>query len=203
MKRTFFAGLVLVFSFALSACGAGQKEVRWIKGPMPPEGNFDGVYQSDFGRLELTASGNRVTGLYESDQFWGRLEGMIDKNLLVFNWHQFNEEMQGKIRETHGKGVFQYIVEEMPMGAQTKKYHRLEGWWSYKEDDLINRWNAAKLSERSKKKLVPHDEAAEPGAEGNPARFESGGQAQEPSEPQGNPENSEEPKSESGDSNIF
>lgn len=158
MERTSLAAILVVCACVMSACAGRQDVVRWVKGPMPAEGNFDGVYQSDFGRMELTVSGNRVTGLYESDQFWGRINGEVEKNLLRFNWHQFNEEMRGKIRETDGEGIFQYIVEDVPMGAKTKKYHRLEGWWGYQGSDLVNRWNAAKLSSRAKKKLQPHGE---------------------------------------------
>ena len=31
----------------------------------------------------------------------------------------------------------------------------MAGWWGYGNDKMRNRWNAVKLSERSKKKLTP------------------------------------------------
>ena len=120
---------------------------------MPSGGNFDGVYQSDFGRLELTVQQDgRVTGLYEDENHSGRLEGTVEDNLLSFEWRQWNYEMRGKIRETRGKGIFQYILETHE-SAKTKDYTRLAGWWGYTGGQLNNRWNAVKLSARAQKRL--------------------------------------------------
>jgi len=124
---------------------------------MPPNGNFDGVYQSDFGRLELTVQGNKAVGLYEADIFSGRIEGEIEDNLLYFKWVQWNQEMRGKVRETRGEGVFQYIVDQIPTGKTTKDYHRLEGWWGYSDSDFGNRWNGDKFSDKAKKTLKPFE----------------------------------------------
>ncbi|MCP4676617.1 MAG: hypothetical protein GY854_14110 [Deltaproteobacteria bacterium] len=166
MKRISLLAISLFLVWCLAGCGGSQtQEVRWIKGSMPASGNFDGVYQSDFGRLELTANGATVVGLYESDQHYGRVEGKIEGNLLLFNWTQWNEEMRGKVRKTSGEGVFQYVIEEVPIGNKTKEYHRLEGWWGYDDGDLTNRWNGPKLSSRAKKRLKPHEESASSGGD--------------------------------------
>jgi hypothetical protein len=157
MKSVTFAAVIMILVGVVSGCGAQKKEIRWVKGPMPASGNFDGVYQSDFGRLELTAQGNKVVGLYESDVYSCRIEGELDDNLLFFKWTQWNSEVRGKVRETRGEGVFQYIVEEVPMANKTKEYHRLEGWWGYSDGDLVNRWNANKYSGRSQKRLKPFE----------------------------------------------
>jgi hypothetical protein len=93
-----------------------------------------------------------VTGLYEGDEHSGRLEGTVKDNLLSFEWRQWNYEMRGKVRETRGKGVFQYIVETHE-STKTKEYTRLAGWWGYARNKMDNRWNAVKLSKRSQKKL--------------------------------------------------
>jgi hypothetical protein len=93
-----------------------------------------------------------VTGLYEDEKRSGRLEGKVDGNLLSFEWRQWNYEMQGKIRETRGKGIFQYIIEKHE-SSKTKDYTRIAGWWGYSGGKLNNRWNAVKLSQRSKKRL--------------------------------------------------
>ena len=157
MKENRFTAL-LVLGFILLGCGANKQELKYTKGPMPADGNFDGVYQSDFGRMELTADGSgRVVGLYEKNDVYGRLEGEVEGNLLFFKWTQWNEEMRGKTRETTGDGVFQYIIEEVPTTSSTKKYHKLAGWWNYGEGELTNPWNAAKLSERAKKRLKPYE----------------------------------------------
>jgi hypothetical protein len=189
MKRIFLAmTLIGAFIFA-SGCGGAQQQAPWVKGPMPADGNFDGVYQSDFGRLELTVSGESVTGLYEADQHFGRVEGAIEDNLLRFTWTQWNEDMQGKLRKTQGDGVFQYTIEEVQTATKVKYYHHLEGWWGYGKDQMSNRWNASKLT-RGKKRLKPREEAGgeEGGEEGyGSVGFESGdeesaGGAAEPEE---------------------
>ncbi len=163
MKRASFTAILLTWVWVVAGCAGAQKEeIKWVKGPMPQDGNFDGVYQSDFGRLELTASGNDISGLYESDNYYGRIEGQIKENLLFFNWTQWNQEMRGKTRKTQGEGVFQYVIEEVPIGTsgKTKLYHKLEGWWGYDDAKISNRWNAAKLSNRAKKRLKPQDAEA-------------------------------------------
>ncbi len=154
MKKTNFAVILFVLSGIVLGCGGARgKNDTWHKGPMPTGGNFDGVYQSDFGRLELTVQyDGRVTGLYEDDEHSGRLEGTVDDNLLSFEWRQWNYEMRGKIRETRGKGVFQYIVENHE-STKTKEYTRLAGWWGYSGGKMNNRWNSVKLSKRSQKRL--------------------------------------------------
>ncbi|MDJ0762293.1 MAG: hypothetical protein QNJ97_04835 [Myxococcota bacterium] len=158
MKRILRLIVLTAMIGAVTGCGASQSQQggkKWTEGPMPAGGNFDGVYQSDFGRLELNVTGDRVVGLYENDMYNGRIEGEIDDNILEFNWTQWNQEMRGKVRETKGEGVFQYVVESVGVGASTSEYHRLEGWWGYTGKPLSNRWNAAKLSHRAKKKLKP------------------------------------------------
>lgn len=159
MKTVGFA-VVLVVLLAVSAgCGGSRGEVKWARGPMPEGGEFDGVYQSDFGRLEITVEGgSSAVGLYESDQYAGRLQGVVKGNLLEFSWTQWNQEMRGKIRETSGKGIFQYVIDKT--GGGSKDYVHLDGWWGYGDGKMNNRWNAVKLSDRSKKKLTPHNPSA-------------------------------------------
>ncbi len=199
MKRISLT-ISLFFVWCLAGCGGGQsQEVRWIKGSMPESGNFDGVYQSDFGRLELTANGGTAVGLYESDQHHGRIEGKIEGNLLFFNWTQWNEEMRGKVRKTSGEGVFQYVIEEVPMGNKTKEYHRLEGWWGYDKGEFTNRWNGPKLSSRAKKRLKPREKSASDG--GDPEYNTSvgfGDSQQEESSSGGSYEEEEEEEDEGG-----
>jgi hypothetical protein len=156
--------LSLLISIIVVGCGS-TKEKLYTKGPMHPEGNWDGVYQSDFGRLELTVSGNNVVGLYEKNEEYGRLEGEISGNLLFFNWTQWNVEMRGKVRETHGRGVFQYIVEDNEASGQTKSRHWLKGFWNYGNESPTNPWNAYKYGSRAKKKLKPFDPSTYTGNE--------------------------------------
>ncbi len=161
MKKIFSTVVLVILVGIVTACGGAQdKGPTWQKGPMPDGGNFDGVYSSDFGRLELTVQmDGRVTGLYEGEQHNGRIEGSVNDNLLRFNWTQWNQEMRGKIRETKGEGVFQYIIEDVPVaGGKIKQDTKLLGWWGYDRGKLNNRWNAYKL-QRSKKRLKPFEQA--------------------------------------------
>ena len=149
--------LGLIIYVVLAGCG-GNKQALYQKGPMHPEGNFDGVYQSDFGRLELTVQGNKVTGLYEKNEKAGRIEGEVKKNLLFFRWTQWDSGLKGKPRETTGRGVFQYMVDEYEMaGGKIKTSHWLKGFWGYERNEPTNAWNAYKLGEKAKKKLQPFD----------------------------------------------
>jgi hypothetical protein len=146
-------------------CGGASKEQLYKRAPMHPMGNFDGVYQSDFGRLELTVSGDSVVGLYEKNDEYGRIEGEIKDNLLFFNWTQWNVEMRGKIRETTGRGVFQYIVEENNNENQTQARHWLKGFWNYGNDTPANPWNAYKYGKKAEKKLKAFDPSGYTGEE--------------------------------------
>ena len=161
MRRVTWILSLLGFVVAMG-CGA-RKELPYTKAPMPPEGDFDGVYQSDFGRLELTVSGGDVVGLYEKNEEYGRIEGEIKDNLLFFNWTQWNVEMRGKIRETTGRGVFQYVVDEPAGGGKPR--HWLKGFWNYGTDAPSNPWNAYKFGDRAKKKLKPFDPSSYTGNE--------------------------------------
>ncbi len=174
MKKQYWKlGLVaLVFT---AACGA-NKEALYTRGPMPAGGDFDGCYTSNFGRMELTVEGgSHVVGLYEQNDKYGRIEGEIKDNLLLFEWTQWDVNMRGKTRETKGRGVFQYMVDESMGGAPQ---HTLKGVWAYSKETPTNPWNATKLGTKAKKKLVPFDPAKYTGneeeEEDNSGNFESG-----------------------------
>ncbi len=202
MRRIFLA-ITIVSALAFLGCGGSQDQVKWVRGPMPADGNFDGVYQSDFGRLELTVSGTDVTGLYEDDGWSGRVEGEIKGNLLEFQWTQWNFDMQGKVRETNGNGIFQYVIEEVPVGTKTKSYHRLEGWWGYPKGDMANRWNGSKLSDRAKKRLQQYSpEQGEMNVE-DASGFQDVGASDAPSAPAASEPEEEEEESGGEGFDIF
>jgi hypothetical protein len=158
MGRVRFTAGVIISVLIICGCGGGRGKVQtWKKGPMPETGAFDGCYQSDFGRLELTMQyDGSVTGLYEDELHSGRIQGKADGNLLEFKWTQWNYEMRGKERKTTGSGVFQYIVEKIEGANKTREYSRLDGWWGYDDGKPKNRWNAQKLSTNTEKKLTPY-----------------------------------------------
>lgn len=150
-------GLALVTAVAVGCGGsqAGSANVQSKK--MPPGGNFDGVYQSPaYGRMEFTVEGANVLGLYEGERHWGRIEGKAQGNLLSFHWTQWNADMQGKVRESSGRGFFKYIIEVEGGATTTREVHRLKGEWGYGEAETGNLWGAVKLSNRAKKRLEPY-----------------------------------------------
>ena len=166
--------LGLIISLTALACGGANKEALYTKGPMPEGGNFDGVYQSDFGRLELTVeSGDNVVGIYEKNDVYGRIEGEINGNLLLFSWTQWNVEMRGKIRETKGRGVFQYMIDPAQGNAKPRQW--LNGFWGYGKEQPTNPWKAYKLGKKAKKKLVPFDPNSYTGSEEEDVEDNSGG----------------------------
>jgi hypothetical protein len=173
MKKQYWI-LGLAISILAAGCGGANKDALYTRGPMPFDGNFDGVYQSDFGRLELTVeSGDRVVGLYERNDVYGRIEGEVNGNLLLFKWTQWNVEMRGKIRETSGRGVFQYMVDEAQGNSSPR--HWMSGYWAYGKDSPTNPWKAYKLGTKAKKKLVAFDPASYTGSEEEEEVDNSGG----------------------------
>lgn len=156
MRALLIFGLSLVTAAAVG-CGASQGGGPAQAGKMPPGGNFDGVFQSPaYGRMEFTVEGANVLGLYEGERHWGRIEGTVNGNLLSFHWTQWNADMQGKVRESSGRGYFKYIVEVEGGATTTREVHRINGEWGYGEAETGNVWGAVKLSNRAKKQLKPY-----------------------------------------------
>ncbi len=190
--------------FAASCGGALSSRVPFERGAMPPGGSFDGVYSSDFGRMELTVDDSRVVGLYEADhgEHKGRIEGHVKGDLLLFTWTQWNADMQGKWRESTGRGVFKFKSSEVLVGETTKAETRLEGVWGYGDSQTGNNWDAYKLT-RSKKRLRPFDPNND-GSENvmdlnSSAGFDAVKSAQEPEQDPGASQSDPEPESEPGD----
>jgi len=149
------SGLILA-SLATVGCGGSQATVIQA-GKMPPGGTFDGVYQSPaYGRMEFTVDGKSALGLYEGERHWGRIEGEVNGNLLTFHWTQWNADMQGKVRESSGRGYFKYKIDVEGGATTTREVHRLKGEWGYGEAETGNVWGAVKLSKRAKKRLKPY-----------------------------------------------
>lgn len=158
MRKSIVLVITIVLSSLACACGGPQPGRADVKaGPMPPDGDFDGVFQSPaYGRMEFTVEGNSVVGLYEGERHFGRIEGGINGNLMNFTWTQWNADLQGKYRESTGRGYFKYVVETEKGMASTRDVHRIRGEWGYGEDNAGNVWDAVKLSKRAKKTLKPH-----------------------------------------------
>jgi len=156
MKKLFVLGLWVMSIVIITGCGASMQGVP-TSNAMHAEGNFDGIYYSPaYGRLEMTANGDSIFGLYEGERHYGRLEGTIKDDLLKFTWTQWKTDLNGKVRKKTGKGYFKYVVKEE---GTTKKrlVHWLEGEWGYDNNYTGNPWECVKLPKKAQKFLKPHE----------------------------------------------
>jgi hypothetical protein len=196
--RTFFASMMaLLMAAVLAGCGGAQDQANVKPGPMPPNGTWDGVFQSPaYGRMEFTVEGNKVLGLYEGERHYGRIEGQLDGNVMLFTWTQWKTDVQGKNTQKTGRGYFQYRIDVEQASTRTREVHRINGSWGYDESTTDGGpWSAIRL-ERAKKMLRPHtdSEAVVEDDMGTSAGFDVGGQ--DTSIQMSEPKPKEEPKKE-------
>jgi hypothetical protein len=124
---------------------------------MPQGGDWTGVYFSDWGRLELSRTGDTVVGTFQSDIKRGRLSGSVNGNVLRFTWTQQDDRIVGRTRTLDGSGQFQYTIDE-------NGEHHLAGTWGYGADiSGAGVWNAAKSRSRVRPRVNPNQM---PGGEG-------------------------------------
>ncbi|MDD5305749.1 MAG: hypothetical protein PHU25_00370 [Deltaproteobacteria bacterium] len=153
MRRLTLIAIVVMAAGLAAGCGGAMAGKSTFKpGPMPEGGSFDGVWMTDFGRMELTETGGNVTGLYEGEMRYGRIEGHVNGDLLYFKWTQWDERLRGKPRETNGHGVYKYAIEQV----KDHKKHKIVGEWGFGDSEVGNVWNGNKLTE-GKKKLKPKE----------------------------------------------
>ncbi|MBN2341453.1 MAG: hypothetical protein JXX29_07270 [Deltaproteobacteria bacterium] len=145
-----------------AACGGSEVYKRLSAGSMPEMGAWDGVYYSEaYGRMELTENGTNVVGLYEGERYKGKIEGIAEGDLLNFKWTQWNEDLNGKTRETTGHGYFRYTVVDEGTPEKSRLVHWAKGEWGYLEDNAGHAWEAVKFPDGTKKVLTLEDKAPE------------------------------------------
>ena len=192
MKHRIVRGVCLVGALLALGCGGAQtrpSRVNITPGAMPAGGNWDGVFQSPaYGRMEFTVAGDHVTGLYEGERHFGKIEGTINGDVLNFKWTQWNQDLQGKQRSKNGNGYFRYIIEQEQGNRSSHEVQKIVGEWGYGEDNGGNVWNAVKLREGTKKTLKPQNE--EEGGQDDDAYAESAG-FNSGAEPSSGPENAQ------------
>jgi hypothetical protein len=116
-----FAGLLL--GGCLVGCGGSSANGSFTPGPLPHGADWTGVYFSDWGRMELTRTGDSVVGTFTSDTKRGHLSGTVNGDILHFTWSQEDNTIIGRPRTITGSGVFQYYIED--------DEHHLRGTWGY------------------------------------------------------------------------
>ncbi|MBN2803256.1 MAG: hypothetical protein JXR91_09190 [Deltaproteobacteria bacterium] len=177
-----------IFAIAIIAgCGGSQgggyKSIN--PGNMPQDGTWDGVYFSDaYGRMELTANGSMVIGLYESERWKGKIEGDTNGNVLNFKWTQFNEDLNGKVRTTSGHGYFVLTSKDEGTAEKSRITFFIKGEWGYGENNSGNNWEAVKFPEGTQKilKMMGAADDADKGSTGkDPFSSPSGAAGSTPS----------------------
>jgi hypothetical protein len=118
-------------------CGGSQKPSA---GALPQGATFYGVWQSpQYGSMHLCQSGKQVIGDYVKNERAGRIQGDIDGDLLIFQWEDRRELVQGKPQVRRGKGYFRIEI-----GEDGDQY--LKGEWGM-GDEISGGgpWNAVKM----------------------------------------------------------
>ena len=119
------------------ACGGTQKPEA---GPLPQGATFYGVWQSpQYGNMHLCQSGTKVVGDYVKHERAGRIQGAVEGDLLVFQWEDRRELVEGKPQTRRGQGYFRIEI-----GEDGDQY--LKGEWGL--DDAMTGggpWNAVRL----------------------------------------------------------
>jgi len=118
-------------------CGASHKPKA---GSLPEGATFYGVWQSpQYGNMHICQSGKQVVGDYVKNERAGRIQGDIDGDLMIYQWEDRRELVQGKPQIRRGRGYFRIEI-----GDDGDQY--IKGEWGM-DDDLSGGgpWNAVKL----------------------------------------------------------
>ncbi len=163
MKKSSFLLFLFAIVISTAGCAGSAPGFKTVKSDnMPIGGIWDGVYFSQaYGRLELTAKGSMVYGLYESERWHGKIEGEADGNVLNFRWTQFNEDLNGKSRATTGHGYFVYTAKDEGTLEKPRITHFIDGEWGYGESNTGNTWKAVKFPDGTKKIIKINDDDSE------------------------------------------
>jgi hypothetical protein len=122
---------------AILGCGGSHKPKP---GPLPQGATFYGVWESpQYGNMHLCQSGDQVIGDYVKHERAGRIQGAVNGDLLIFQWEDRRELVEGKPQVRRGRGYFRIEI-----GEDGDQYIR--GEWGM-EDDVSGGgpWNAVKL----------------------------------------------------------
>lgn len=174
-KKLISVSFLVAFVVLATGCGHGEGYIKVVSGDMPQMGNWDGVYFSEaYGRMELSQNGDVVVGLYEGERYRGKIEGKPDGDVLHFKWTQWNEDLNGKTRETNGHGYFRYVIVEEGTAQKSRPTHYVKGEWGYLAANSGHKWEAIRFPEGTKKTLTMQETSAEKQVNSNPLDSTSG-----------------------------
>ena len=142
IAQTALVVLVASSSLAFAGCGDGNqaKHAKVASGPMPEGETWTGVYfHPVYGYLHMVEEGSNVMGRWKrADQSkWGELSGTKGGNVLHYTWKEHTVGMVGAAATTHGKGYFQYKMdnEDRPI---------LDGQFGLNDDEAGSDWHNVK-----------------------------------------------------------
>jgi hypothetical protein len=107
-----FCALVSVLMAHFSGCGSNLPEA----GPLPPGKNFNGLWDSNWGQIDLRQQGSHVHGRFTGFRS-GSVSGESKGNLFLFTWTQRENRQWGR-----------GYLKMSPDGKS------LEGKWGYQKD---------------------------------------------------------------------
>lgn len=153
MNKHIMHGLAAAL-LAIAGCGGGGVSIP--EGPMPSGGSYTGVWHSpQYGRMEMTQTGQQVVGSYEKDERTGRIQGSVQGNVMRFEWTEEREMVAGRPVTTRGRGYFRYEI-----GADGDHYIRGE-WGVDSNQTGGGEWNAVR-----DRRARPSSQSASPESSG-------------------------------------
>lgn len=115
--------VMALVALPLMACSSGTSIPD--ASPMPEGESFTGLWYSDqFEHMYLYQDGDGVEGVYGYGR-GGTLEGEVDGNILLFQWHEPGDRAAA-VQDKTGQGYLQFRAD----GAQVE----LVGEWGYEEN---------------------------------------------------------------------
>ena len=114
--------IILLVTFFVSYVGLSQ--------------NISGVYKTDYGRMTINQTGNRITGNYESGN--GTFDGFLNGNKLTGNWKNSSNARSGN---------FEFVF--------NSDFSSFSGKYGYNSDTPSRKWNGTKIATTSTSSTTP------------------------------------------------
>jgi hypothetical protein len=125
----------------IGCAGGGTAHFAIDKTGELPEGQeWTGVYFSPvYGNLILQEQGGNITGRWKrkDGSAWGEMSGTADGNAFHFKWTEHTYGRVGPAADSHGTGVFRYLLNDNKIGE-------LKGQYAIDEHDGLGDWGGVK-----------------------------------------------------------
>ncbi len=111
-----------------------------IQTPSLPLEDISGEYITDYGKMILSQSGNRITGTYEGSN--GKIDAILDGNILTGNWRN---------KGNNKTGNFEFIF--------NSNFSSFKGRFGYNNASLTKNWTGTKTKSSSSTTVVQTPQA--------------------------------------------